>query len=298
MLFTFLLFMTSILVVNSHEYALWDYKDRGETWKSVQNWFCGGERQSPIDIITNILVKNSNLTDLKLTNFDQRFDGDWTNTGQTVKFTPSPSSSTAAAVFDNHRGSYILQQFHFHWGSLQNGSEHCLDGQSFIGELHFVTRKTTGSPTSGDAFAVLGVWLVDDPGLVLDATVWMELLNNLPKENSDANTASGLRLSDFIPEDLSYYYYEGSLTTPPCNEVVQWFMLRNPIRVPSTFLTALCNSVSGADGEPLRMNYRDLQPLNKRSVMIQDTNGLGLVITAFGTILLAMVTLAVCSRVC
>ena len=290
--------MISVSVVSLQEHVLWDYKDSGKTWKSVQNWFCGGERQSPIDIITNNLVKNSNLTDLKLTNFDQSFDGDWTNTGHTVKFTPSSSAATVGAVLDNHLGSYVLQQFHFHWGPLQNGSEHCLDGQSFMGELHFVTRKTTGSPTSGDAFSVLGVWLVDDPGLVLDGTLWTELLNNLPKENSDSNTATGIRFSDFIPEDLSYYYYEGSLTTPPCNEVVQWFMLRTPIRVPSAFLTALRDSINGADGEPLRTNYRDLQPLNNRSVMIQDTNGLDLVITMFGTVLFALVTLAVCSRMC
>jgi len=41
-------------------------------------------------------------------------------------------------------------------------------------------------------------------------------------------------LSDFIPNDRSYYYYEGSLTTPSCAQVVQWFYcMRNPMRVPS-----------------------------------------------------------------
>jgi len=298
MLYTLLLFMISISVVNLHEYASWDYKDSGKTWKSVQNWSCGGERQSPIDIVTSSLVENSNLTDLKLTSFDQTFDGDWTNTGHTIKFSPGSSSATLGAVLDNHRGSYVFQQFHFHWGSVQNGSEHCLDGQSFMGELHFVTRKTTGIPTDDDAFSVLGVWLVSDPDLLLDGTVWMELLNKLPQENSDTNTAIGIKLSDFIPEDLSYYYYEGSLTTPPCNEVVQWFMLRTPIRVPSDFLAALRGNVTGTDGEPLRMNYRDLQPLNNRRVMIQDNSGLRLVLSMFSTILFAVLILVVCSRVC
>ena len=293
-----LLLVIRTSVVDSHEYSLWDYQDRGETWRSVQNWFCGGERQSPIDIITKDVVKSPELTDLKLTNFDRSFDGEWTNTGHTVKFTPSSSSSTAAAIFDNHRGSYALQQFHFHWGPLQNGSEHCLDGQSFKGELHFVTKEATRSPTDGDSFAVLGVWLVDDPDLDIDGSVWMELLSSLPKKNSETNSANGVKLSDFLPGDMSYYYYEGSLTTPPCDEVVQWFMLRNPIRVPSVFLSSLRKLVDGVNGEPLRINSRVLQPLNKRVVMTQDTTDLNLVMAIFGTTLLTMLTFVICLRAC
>lgn len=41
---------------------------------------------------------------------------------------------------------------------------------------------------------------------------------------------SGLDIQDMLPENLRYYYsYQGSLTTPPCTENVQWFLLADPV---------------------------------------------------------------------
>lgn len=39
-------------------------------------------------------------------------------------------------------------------------------------------------------------------------------------------TVENLNLRHLLPRNLfNYLYYPGSLTTPPCNEVVQWFIL-------------------------------------------------------------------------
>lgn len=37
--------------------------------------------------------------------------------------------------------------------------------------------------------------------------------------------------TQFIPEDTSYYTYQGSLTTPPCSECVIWIVFKQPIEV-------------------------------------------------------------------
>ena len=245
----------------------WNYSEL-ESWKNVKDWAGDGLRQSPVDIKTTNLVKDTGLLDLKLTNFDKVLTGTWSNAKNSVRFDPVADSPTA--LLKNHLGIYKLKQFHFHWGSVSTqGSEHTINGQTYGGELHFVTQKTTGDSTAGDAFAVLGVLLVSDTSMSATGS-WMELLNNIPTQNGDTNTVSGVQPTDFLPNNLSYYYYEGSLTTPPCSEVVQWFLLRNPINVPSAFLDSLRNRVSGMEGQLLKANYRDPQPLNGRQVMIQD----------------------------
>ena len=147
------------------------------------------------------------------------------------------------------------------------GSEHQVDGSTYGGELHFVTRKTTGSNTAGDAFAVLGVLLRSDSSPI--SGVWDKLTDMIPREKGDNVLVSGIQPMDMIPTNLSYYYYQGSLTTPGCNEVVQWFLLRNTINVPEEFLQAMRTEVLDADRVVIQENYREPQPLNGRRVMIQ-----------------------------
>ena len=64
-----------------------------------------------------------------LTNFEQCFEGNWTNIGHSVKFTPRSDIPGTAVTFRNHVGTYTFQQFHFHRGvNRQLGSENLVDG--------------------------------------------------------------------------------------------------------------------------------------------------------------------------
>ena len=245
----------------------WNYTDQ-DAWKHVPGWNCDGIRQSPVDINLTSLLVNNELIDPILLNFDQSFNGTFTNNGHSVRFDPSPDSPEA--FFQNHLGIYKLVQFHFHWGPTNaEGSEHTIDGGDESGELHFVCKKETGASTDGDAYAVLGVFLIGHMLIPLKGS-WEELFYNMPIRNHDINPVQGVRLNEFLPRSFTlnrYYHYEGSLTTPPCSEVVQWFMLRSPVYVPKTFMNKLRN-VEGSTGQALTMNYRYTQPLKGRRVMI------------------------------
>ena len=38
---------------------------------------------------------------------------------------------------------------------------------------------------------------------------------------------------DLIDDEIvkEYYYYQGSLTTPDCNEIVNWFVMKKPLSI-------------------------------------------------------------------
>jgi carbonic anhydrase len=61
-----------------------------------------------------------------------------------------------------------------------------------------------------------------------------------------------------LPSSLNYYTYAGSLTTPPCTEGVQFFILKQPVTLSAEQLAAFRRLYP--------MNARPLQPLNERVI--------------------------------
>ena len=74
-------------------------------------------------------------------------------------------------------------------------------------------------------------------------------------------------MSDLFPNNRGYYFYEGSLTTPDCDEIVQWFVFKHTIEVPQAYLDDLRNIEMDGDGNLLTFNFRDTQNLNNRQVL-------------------------------
>ena len=63
-----------------------------------------------------------------------------------------------------------------------------------------------------------------------------------------------------------FWRYKGSLTTPPCNEVVQWTVVKKPITVTAETRARMLSFVDDSAGVDLVNNYREIQPLNDRTV--------------------------------
>ena len=237
--------------------------DNQSAWRYLQgSESCGGSRQSPIDIITSRTTTDANLRRLERRGWSGTVSGKLTNTGRTVKFTPDDSSVTVT-----HLGEYTLRQFHLHWGDRTGvGSEHLVNGRAFDGELHFVHARTN-PPTNandGDANTVIAVFLRSS-STPAAGTVWEDFLD-IPGFQQSRNV-TGIVYDNLLPTNLSYYYYNGSLTTPPCSEAVQWVVLQNPISIPAEVLQQLRQIPANANGtRNLTENYRNVQLLNGRSV--------------------------------
>ena len=139
-----------------------------------------------------------------------------------------------------------------------------MDGTRYSGELHFVHRKAETPDDPGNLYTAVGVLLEADPSIDIADTVWAKFAD-IPPYNSDTKLGE-IVLKDMLPTNLSYFYYNGSLTTPLCSEVVQWSLLRYNVSVPEAFFDALRQTPKDSNGTALEENYRDDQYLNGRQV--------------------------------
>lgn len=189
--------------------------------------------------------------------------------GHNVQFTLDTDSPTITTEFPV--GEYRLLQVHMHWGSSTGtGSEHRFDGNQNEVEIHFVHQRVSQEgQTDRNGYAVIGVYAkVNETAPV--SGFWSTFNISGVTNVGDNVTVTNFALSSILPPDLNssyYYYYEGGLTTPPCTESVQFYLLRQRIKVPGAYLTSL-RSIRDKEGNVLSMNYRDVQPLNGRKVQI------------------------------
>ena len=220
-----------------------------------------GLRQSPINIRTD------NLTPLRASapnivfHWNHSPIGMLQNNGHTVQFTPNDGQPVAYT--ETFLGQYQLKQAHMHWGENDVvGSEHRINGEQASLEIHFVHKKV--APPNQNEHLVVAI--MADAGSERDDSVFDYLpLHNIQRYNAQIHTNLPYDLI-LPPRSHSYYYYVGSLTTPKCSESVQWFVMKDRITVPRSYLARLRTMHKDTAGNWLQFNYRDPQPLNCRFV--------------------------------
>jgi len=160
-------------------------------------------------------------------------------------------------------GDYKLIQLHFHWGANDSlGSEHTINGQRFPLEMHLVNKHAT-KPNN---LAVAGFLFTISPN---DNPNMKGITDNL-KSIREAETA--IEVQSFSVKDLisaasqgPYFNYRGSLTTPPCSEIVNWLVFDTKIPISSAQLQQF-RLTKGDDGISESDNFRPTQARNGRVV--------------------------------
>lgn len=218
----------------------WGYEGDGPAkWGDLDpaNRACSvGSQQSPVDIGETIKAQ---LPPLKMT---------WAkaaetivNTGNTIQLNMGDSSVLSMGS----GGNYRLVQFHFH-----RPSEHTINGASFPMEVHFVHSNTVG------ALAVVGVLMTGGRPNKVFNTIVLTMPNRAgPPIKADPK----IDPNALLPGKRSYYRYSGSLTTPPCAETVDWFLLTESIQVADADIASFAALY--------KMNARPVQKQNRRFVL-------------------------------
>jgi carbonic anhydrase len=165
------------------------------------------------------------------------------NNGYTIRIDyHDPPGKGNFLVVGNKR--YQLIQFHFH-----RPSEEYVHGKPYDMVLHLMHRAEDGEEAGVAIFIKEG-----QPNATVQQ-VWDYMPDN---EGQRAAPGAMLDPAGMLPDKFSYYLYEGSVTAPPCNEGVKWFVLKTPIEVSSAQIKAFAALYP--------RDVRPLQPLNGRIV--------------------------------
>lgn len=226
--------------------AYWSYEaETGpEYWGELDHSYAScvnGNEQSPINIELSQVEMNDNIENVDIQYEPTLFS--LVNNGHTVQ--ANTVSQSNRMIFEGKE--YILTQFHFH-----TPSEHQFNGQQNDMELHLVHQNENGE------IAVLGVMIQE--GKVNEGleSVW----DVLPEEKTakDISIKEPIDLQAMFPQDQTSFYYDGSLTTPPCTEEVKWIIFEQPIEMSK-------EQVQGFQ-QIFPDNHRPVQPLNEREIIM------------------------------
>jgi carbonic anhydrase len=222
--------------------AYWSYEgaaDGPPKWVDLDptNRACSiGVQQSPIDIGDTIKAQ---LPPLKIT---------WAKTADTIVnngHTIQLNMGDSSILSIGGGGNYRLVEFHFH-----RPSEHTINGASFPMEVHFVHQNAAG------AVAVVGVLMTNGRPNKSFTTMVLTMPNRAgPPVKADPK----IDPNAFLPAKRSYYRYSGSLTTPPCAETVDWFLLTDPIQVAEADIASFATLY--------KLNARPVQKPHRRFVL-------------------------------
>ena len=220
--------------------AAWGYEGPAapEHWAALSEAYsaCTGEQHSPVDI----------------TAYEQ---GD----GGPLSFS---YGSDAAAVRNDHKFVYVDfaagstlraggRTFGLKSAHLHAPSEHRVEGVEFAAELHVVHADAGGD------LAVVGLLFeLGEPSPVVQT-----ILDAAPPAGETRNGGITLNAAACAPEDSAYYSYDGSKTTRPCQEGVNWFVMREPGTISQEQVAALL-ALSGGP------NNRPVQPISGRALRL------------------------------
>ncbi len=200
-------------------------------WSEIAPICATGHAQSPIDL--------AEFTPGELPPLHFRYDvraRRLVNNGHAVQVHFEPGG--AIEVDERH---FTLDHLHFH-----APAEHRIRGRRYAFEAHFVHRDAQ------ERIAVVA--LLYEEGSASPA--FANIAEQLPASAAENHELKGrFGAADFLPDNRDYYFYSGSLTTPPAIEGVGWYILKTPLTIAIDQIEKLLRADDGPNNRPLQPRY-------------------------------------------
>ncbi|OXB80747.1 UNVERIFIED_CONTAM: hypothetical protein H355_010513 [Colinus virginianus] len=235
---------------------------------------CNGAKQSPINIDEDLTQVNVNLKKLKFHGWEKETGEDTFihNNGKTVEINLTNDYYVSGGGLDT---VFKASKITFHWGKCNassDGSEHSFEGQKFPLEVEYridfenlsFCKKHLGEgllqlPSVEKSFSEDCSFPISDMIGVEDNPDYIPIINGVDSVSRFGKQAA---LEPFVLLNLlpnatdKYYTYNGSLSTPPCSETVEWIVFKDTVSISEQQLTVFCEVLTmQQSGYVMLMDY-------------------------------------------
>lgn len=254
------------------------------------NGQCNPNQQAgtPIDLCAAVSFPSNTKPTFSLTNYDTSRKVKFFNPGYTLQFniidnSPTLQAGTLAYTVGRSTNSstqtWILLQAHLHWGrNVNEGSEHFVQGGQYPAEIHLVHYNSryaniseAVSSGNSDALLVVGVFFEVSTS---DLNIMSVMADAVATETQTATElSSSVVLTELFDGSGDFYSYAGGLTTPGCNEIVTWVVMKTPRPIKQATLNKIYkastnppknSSVTATGTSEYISKYGNFRPLQAR----------------------------------
>eukprot|EP00099_Drosophila_melanogaster_P024146 NP_652276.2 uncharacterized protein Dmel_CG18672, isoform B [Drosophila melanogaster] len=252
----------------------WNYLKNGKDWEDLCS---SGKHQSPI-LLDSRTARKWVLPGITFWHYYRLLKRPFyiRNNGHSISLDIPVTSNGRKPFITGGRlkGRYYADGLHFHWGSYKSrGSEHLINKRRFDAEIHIVHRNEkyrniAQAVRQKDGLAVVAIMVaIKDNAKSTPLSRLMEAVVRVPIEDSNATVFGQSSLDQLIGgvSHRDFFTYEGSLTTPLCDETVTWIVFTETTTVTMSSVSKFW-LLRDHWGHRLINNYRIVQDLNNRTV--------------------------------